>query len=155
MTNRRRIYSVPRRRIVTPLGTTTLPPVVIAPPRFIHTSVRAIFTARPKVFSPPFSSVTIPAPFVHPVGRPPTLRVARGRINQPIASTLPPPGPAPLVPEFRRTRVISLRGLRTPRSHTVFPIKPVTPPPPLPGPPQSSGGIVKDFLHWWRTGADL
>lgn len=150
-----RLYYIPRRgQIVTPLGVTTVAPPVLTP-RFGHTSVRAIFTAHPKVFSPPFSSATMWTPtVVRAVGRSAGIRLAHSRTYNYIPTILPPPGPAPLVPEFRRTRVISLRGLKTPQRTDVFPFPPVFPPPPLPGKPQSSGGIVKDFLHWWRTGAN-
>ena len=154
MTNRRRIYSVPRGRIVTPLPSVTVAPPPLTP-RFTHTYVRAITYQRRRVFSPPFSSATTwPPVFVRAAGRPPALRAQRSRINNYIPTILPPPGPAPLVPEFRRTRVISLRGLRTPRSTSVIPLPIILPPPPLPGPPRSSGGIVKDFLHWWRIGSE-
>jgi|SRR5882672_2691414 len=153
---RARLYYIPRRgKIVTPFPVVAVAPPVLTP-RFAHTSVHAIFTVRPRAFRPPFSSATTWTPsVVRAANRLGGLqRTPRGRIVNLVFSTLPPPGPAPLVPEFRRTRVISLRGLRTPRGMTVFPIKPVLPPPPLPGKPQSSGGIVKDFLHWWRTGAE-
>jgi len=151
---RARLYYLPRRgKIVTPFPTAVAPPPVVAP-RFAHTSVHAAWLIKPRVFSPPFTIATTFVQNVNRAGSRVGLRTARGRIAFPVQSTLPPPGPAPLVPEFRRTRVISLRGLRTPRATTIFPIKPVLPPPPLPGKPQSSGGIVKDFLHWWRTGAE-
>jgi len=152
---RARQYYIPRRgKIVTPFQVTAVAPPVLTP-RFAHTSVHAASSAKARRFDPPFTTAAIPVPTLkRTVGRPAGLRVGRGQIRNFIFSTLPPPGPAPLVPEFRRTRVISLRGLRTPRATTVFPIKPVLPPPPLPGKPQSSGGIVKDFLHWWRTGAE-
>lgn len=147
---RARLYYIPRRgKIVTPFPAVAAPPVLI--PRFAHTSVRAIFTARPRVFHPPFSSATTWTPTnVRVANRRIGLTVPRGRINNFIASTLPPPGPAPLVPTLSRAVVRSARGLLKPRRTSVWPPPVVLPPPPLPGAPQSSGGIVKDELHWWR-----